>query len=347
MRKVAEPLVGQLVGDEAVGVVLGVGYGVDEDRVGQHVWRRWSLVYLELRQVDLGILGVRVGRADLLVEEFDHPRRLAERAPGRRLVDIFQDVVVDREIADLVVVDGEVGGVDRDQVGGQQCVHLPVEGGRAVGVLPGRFEGAVGDHGQRPVNRDDHLGGRAFVGVVVARDPVPGVLRLADRPDARPALRVVGVGLHESDPLPGRSRIRHREVEGVVGAVGAVEGDGELVALLGELARLGADGDARDLEFRAAVEGKRVEPGIERGDRVGDRAADLALLGVERQVALDVPDVEDPDPLGMAGCPGLRKRPPGSRRTGARRGHLGRHRGRTERRQGQDRGSGRVAAGES
>jgi hypothetical protein len=93
-------------------------------------------------------------------------------------------------------------------------------------------------------------------------------------------------------------------VEGVVGSVGTAEGDGELVPFVVEFARLRADRDARDLHISAAVEDDGVEPGVERGDGVRHRTANLALLGVERELGLDVADVESADPLDPSGRPG-------------------------------------------
>ena len=47
---------------------------------------------------------------------------------------------------------------------------------------------------------------------------------------------------------------------------------------------------------------------MQRADGVGHHAADFALLGVDGQLGLDMLDVEESDPLGLTGRPGLGKR---------------------------------------
>ena len=314
--------------DDAIGAAFDRLDRVEEDRVGHRRGRGVLHPAAELGHAHGGILGITVRRADHPVEELDHLRGLAHRPPGRRLVDLLQDVVIHGEVAELVAVDVELGGDDREEVGGQRLVHLPVVGRGAVRVLPRRVEHPVGDDRQRLIDRDDHLGGRALVGIIEARNPVPGVLGLADGPDDGRPVGVVGVGLDEVEPVLGRAGIGHGQFERLVGAVGAVERDVQLVPLLLELARRRTDRDFGDLQVGAGVERDGVEAGVERREGVGGRAPDLLLLGVEGQIPLDVLHVEGPDPLGLFRRPRPGKGPPrgGSSRAGRGR-RLGRRRG--------------------
>ena len=126
-------------------------------------------------------------------------------------------------------------------------VHLPVVGRRAVGILLGLDQGTVGNDDERLVDGDDHLGGGAVVGIVVAGKPVVGVFGLALCPDRQRLLGIGRVRGHEVEARFGRAAVSDRQVDRVVGSVRLVEGDRQLLSLGRELAgrRLRAD---RDLE---------------------------------------------------------------------------------------------------
>ena len=72
-----------------------------------------------------------------------------------------------------------------------------------------------------------------------------------------------------------------------------------------------ADGHLAHLELGPAVELDPGEIRMQRAQRVGDHGpADLALLGINRELSLDMLDVEEPDALGSPGRAGLGERPP-------------------------------------
>ena len=137
-QEIAEPLVGQLVRDQAVVVVLERGDLVVQRGRRSSSWPRCSPCRRpELGYAHLGVLGVRIGLADLLAEETDHRRGLAHEPPGGRLVDVLGHVVVDRQVADPVVIDREIRCGQRDQVADVGDVHLPVVGRGVVRVVLG------------------------------------------------------------------------------------------------------------------------------------------------------------------------------------------------------------------
>ena len=144
---------------------------------------------------------------------------------------------------------------------------------------------------------DDHLGGDAVVGIVVAGEPVVVVLGLALRPDGHAASRDrPDRAARNASPASGDAGVGDRHVEGVFRPVGLVERDRELLALGRELAggRLRAGRDPGDLELRARSRGR---PSSGKGGAgsggVRHRAADLRFLAIERQLGLDMLDVND------------------------------------------------------
>ena len=106
---IAEPLVRQLVRHQAVGIALESGDLVDEHAVGHR--RRRDVFHSagdEVGHAYLGVLVVGVRLAGLLAEKANHLRRVAHEPPRRRLVDVLGDVVIERQIADPVVIDREI-----------------------------------------------------------------------------------------------------------------------------------------------------------------------------------------------------------------------------------------------
>ena len=307
---VTEPLVRQLVGDQPI-LVLHQGLDlIEEGRVRHRGGRAVLHASVELGEANLCILGIRIGLAGLLVEEANHLGGLAHEPASRCLVNVPGHVVIDRQVAHLVVERDEIRGGDRDEIGRMRLVHLPVEGPGAVGVLLGLHQSAVGDHAERPGDRDDHLGRDAVVGIIVAGKPVVVVLGLPLRPDGLWLLGIGRVGGHKMEPGLRVATVADRQVKGILRPVGLVESDRERLALGRELAggRLLAGGDPGDLQFWTAVEVDRGQVRMERGQGMRHRPMKLLLLGVEGQLGLDVLDVHLADASFLMGRVGRGKR---------------------------------------
>ena len=112
-------------------------------------------------------------------------------------------------------------------------------------------------------------------------------------------------------PRSGEPAVLDGDLERLAGPMGLVEGDRQGVAGAAEGARClaGAEGDL-DIQALTAVQLDRLEERMQRAHGVGHGAAHLALLGVERQLGLDVLDVNEPEPLGLTRRAGLGERPP-------------------------------------
>ena len=172
----------------------------------------------KLGQADLGILGIGIGLAGLLVEETDHRRRLAHESPGRGLVHVLGHVIID-------------GQARRPDRGKRQNRKRPARSGSDVGTGPSSSERSwCCRHSpwSRPgrrwtatksgfCDRDDHLGGGPIVRIVVAGEPVVRVLGLALGPDGQGLLGIGRVGMHEVEPGSGEPGVFDRQVEGIVG----------------------------------------------------------------------------------------------------------------------------------
>ena len=71
-----------------------------------------------------------------------------------------------------------------------------------------------------------------------------------------------------------------------------------------------AGGHLAHLELGTTVELDLGEVRMQRRQRVGDHAPHFALAGVNRELGLDMLDVEEPDALGLPGSAGLGERSP-------------------------------------
>ena len=185
--QVAEPLVRELVGDQAcrcnVGPDAGIRYGpVVRQR------RRRSVLHPSkmILENDLGIFVPRVVVARCLVEEPDHRRGVLERHPCVRRV-IRVDVIFQGKRPHAVVQDRKLAGRDHDEVRGMGLVLNPVKRFCFRGlILVYADQAAVGKKCVRIVDRPDHFRRGLVVGMIIAGEPevVCGVLSLG--PDLRP-----------------------------------------------------------------------------------------------------------------------------------------------------------------
>jgi hypothetical protein len=291
--QVAEPLVGQLVGDQRVDVVVDRGPGVEQDGVGQG--RRAGVLHAAEDEVggeDLGVARIRIGDAELPREQLEHLRGPAQGALGLGLA-AGRDVVGDRQVAPAIL-DGDQGARDQgDQVAGVGHVEPPMRGA-ARADHPIADQDAVGQRGPRRRHGGDHLAGRLLVGAVDAREPVARVLVLALGPRHRRLVGIAGIGRGEVQPAARLGRVVDRELGPGAGgqrglrrdpqptavarpprrgAVDADRGDGQLDGVEGELGDRRGEGADRD----------RGGPGHRRGRRIeGQR--DPVVLDVEGPV---------------------------------------------------------------
>ena len=137
-QEVAPPLVGELVGDQAVGVVVDKGAGVVQDAVAQRGRRGVLHPAPEALAADLGVAVPGVLNADRVTEEIEHPRGVAERA-GDPFLKTRVDPVLHRLAPPGLLFDMELAHDQRDQVGDMRLVLEPVvgDGARRLILRPG------------------------------------------------------------------------------------------------------------------------------------------------------------------------------------------------------------------
>src|SRR5262249_38022986 len=124
--EIAEPLVGELVRDEGLGVEVAPGARGEERLVGER--RRGGVLHAaedEFGDADLGVARVGVAHAEARREALEDLRGLAEEAP-RVVLASGLDVVADRDVVPLVADLGELTGGEGHEVAGVRDVELPV-----------------------------------------------------------------------------------------------------------------------------------------------------------------------------------------------------------------------------
>ncbi len=183
-QQVAEPLVRQLVRDQAVGVLIEAGAAVVEDRVrdrgGADVLHAAED---EVLDDHLRVLRVRVAHADAVGEQAHHLGRILE---GLAAILFLANghVIDDGDAVPFLAQLRVLAGDHARQVGDVGDVLAPVEGARAVGMLVDAGQLADRDNGVRLAHGHVHLAGRHLVRRVVARKPVARSPR--PRPGSRP-----------------------------------------------------------------------------------------------------------------------------------------------------------------
>ena len=204
-QQVAEPLVRQLVRDQAVGIPLE-GSAISSCSTASVivVAEMFSMPPPNSGMQTWAYLAYGYGRPVFSLKKSDHPRRLAHEPPGRRLVDPLGHVIIDRQVADLVVIDGEIGDGQRDQVADVRA--RPSSSGRSwccpvLGLVSTRTPFERTDSGFSTVTIISEVA-RSF-GIVVAGEPVVRVLGLALGPDGQRLLGVGRVGQDEVEPRSG------------------------------------------------------------------------------------------------------------------------------------------------
>ena len=300
---VAEPLVGELVGDEVVGRDVEGGALVDQD-VLVHRGRGRVLhpTEDEVGHDDLRVSAPRVRHAGDLAEVRDHPGRLSERASPVGLA-TSGDEVRERDVARAdpgdVVELRELAGDEGHEVARVRLVH-PVVKRRGLPFAAGVVldENAVRERVPRPRHAGDDLRRHLRVGAVVTGEPVARVVFLALRPHLARAVGVVLVGLEEVETAARRGAVGHLDPGDARRGVDGHE-QGAAVVLDDHGPRVHRD--ALDLEAdgveRQALRGRVDPPDVE-----GRRGVDPAGDDVEREVERQVIDGEGPVPLEVTGA---------------------------------------------
>ena len=169
--EVAEPLVGKLVSDQAVGAAIKPGVLIKQRCFAEG--RRAGVLHAtaEIVAADLGVLLPRVLHSKLVREEIEHrggvsKRRLDFIGPIRR------HVVRDRDPAPGLLGDVELADDERHQVNHVRLAELPVEPCPAIGRFRAALQRTVRQDFETLVNRRDDLRRLHFVRVIEARDPV-------------------------------------------------------------------------------------------------------------------------------------------------------------------------------
>src|SRR5262245_59243774 len=160
---------GQLMRDDVVVAQIDRRRVVEQAAVGEGRGRsvlhraEQEVVYQYLR-----VFRVRVGVPELLLEEFDHPRRRGEEPPAFADA-VFIDVIADRRPVVIALERLVFADDDRDQIGGRWLRLAPVIGPRAVvAVFADVDQFAVREREERRLDGGDHFGGHVLIGYAVA-----------------------------------------------------------------------------------------------------------------------------------------------------------------------------------
>ena len=277
--QVAEPHVGELVQDRVVpAFVGGVGRpGAEQVLVAdRHAAGVLHGPGVELGDEDLGVVGERVGEAEVLLEDLETGFGDGEQPVGVQVLD--QRLAAGERQRDLgchtgvAVGDGvELAGHQRGDVGGDRRGRRKAEPAQAVALRRGGDGGGVGEH--RPGFGGDHgeLEGGLQVGLLEAGVHPAGVGGLELGVQVDPAVHWVDEAVQ---PLAGVAvpADRHR-LEFVLAG-----GGGEVQLVIGE------GGGVQRLAVQGGAEqpvGDQVEVGVGRVLAAeGDfRARDEGLLG--------------------------------------------------------------------
>ena len=292
-EEVPEPLVGELVCEEALGPVVGPRVRVyeavlDEDREGRvlHPAER------EVPHHRLRVLRPRIFLARGLREERHHRGDELERVLDLRALPL-RHVVLEGDALPHLLLTIELPAHERDQVVHVGDVLEPVVRAGLVGcVMLLLEEPAVRDRELLLGDRDDDLRGQALVRGVVRGEPRAVVLLLALGPHHPRALRIRFRGPDEEHPLPGAGVVRDLQGELGVRLVRPSELDPELVRVILEL-----EGPALLVRDLSDVEVLPVkvdvpQPVVQWAQEEGRGSADLSRLLVQYNVEPDVAEVE-------------------------------------------------------
>ena len=331
--EVAEPLVRELVREQAFGSVVRTSVRVHEAVVDEH--REGRVLHSSEGEVPhdrLRVLRPRVLHAGGLREERHHGGQVPERVVNLRALPL-RDVVLEGDSLPRRLCAVELPAHDRDQIIHVRDVLKPVErSGLARRIALLVHEAAVRDRELRLIDGNDHLGGHPLVRGIVRWKPRTVVLLLALRPHHEGVLRVRLRGMYEEHPFARLAVVRNSQEELGVRLDRPREAHREprTVVIEFEDPPL-AVRDLPDMEA-IPVQLDLAQSVVQRAQRQGRGPADLPLDLVESDIQPDVADAEraiprevfrsgflSEDAVGRSDvvCPaeekGLRRTPPASR----------------------------------
>ena len=305
-HQVAEPLVREFVRDERIAREVDVRGLVVERAV--RLRRRARILHAaedEVGDGDLRVARVRIRNADLLLESFDHLRRVGEGAFAVALV-TRQNVVVDGNAVAAGVALLHLDERSRDhrhEVGAVRYV-LAIPEDRVPVLVPPFHQLAVAQRKHPFGNDDRRRRALLLVRVVQAWEPVPRVLILALRPDVRDLFRVFCGRFDEEQAVAGlRRTIGHRKACAFARGNRLLEDDFELTVACAETRR---GFDARNLEVDR-VERQARNRLVERADRERADAVERLRFEVGSDVKIDLFDLDDLVGSEMRTCAGQGK----------------------------------------
>ncbi len=292
-EQVAVPLVAELVGDEAARPVLRlrplrVQDAVVELRGGGHVFHAAEDVF---RGDDLIVLAPGVADAGLPGIDVDRVRRHAEAAASS-LDRVRVDPVIDRDVVPVLADDGVVAGRRAHQVRRGGVLEAPVPDDTVAGRVD-RDQAPVRERLLTTRHRDVELPRLLVVRIVVGRNPVPGVVGLALRPEV----------VHAVDEIRAAAGSHALVGDGHLGRVSHFERgrqqDRHRVTVVVARQRPARGGrDLADLH-RLRVQHQRSHRRLQRGEADGRRAYDRVAIPIEANVRRLVHEIEGPLPLGV------------------------------------------------
>ena len=255
------------------------------------------------------VLAPRIGDADVVLEE-GHDRggvlegvdRLGRR---RRL-----RVEAERHVAVTPLELGEIAGDETDQIAHMGLLldplH-PLQTSRRVDFLS--HLAAIGEDRHLRRHVADDLGRGAFVGIVVAGEPVPGLVRFPLRPDMRVAGRIAHVRRAEVEPAAGLGFVLDVERDLPVDRDRLGEADDHRAARHGVIGDRHVGLHPMDSEIDS-IEPELLERLGDRLERQARRAADRVAGEVGGDIDADVEHVDGPVGGIAPAIPGIVDRRP-------------------------------------